>query len=110
MKISQEEVLYAVLHTGAFLGLQFVGAVVGLILGFLFGFLFGFGPLLGFLGQAFKLVMGFAFFPNYVALMFTAGEIPWEAAALLQFLCSLVTIKVVMHIRNKNAKHCETVN
>ena len=106
MKISQEEVLYAILHTGAFLGLQFVGAVVGLILGFLFGF----GPFLGFLGQAFKLAMGFAFFPNYVALMFTAGEVPWEAVALLQFICSLTTIKVVMHIRNKNAKHCETVN
>lgn len=97
MKISKEEVLYAILHTGAFLGLQFIGAVVGLILGFLIGF----GSVLSLLGQAFKVVMCIAFFPNYIALMLTAGEIPWEAVALLQFICSLATVKVVKTLCSK---------
>lgn len=110
MKILKEEVLYAVLHTGTFLGLQFVGAVVGLILGFFIGF----GATLSLLSQVFKVVMCIAFFPNYIALMLTAGEIPWASVALLQFICSFATVKIVTTLYSrastKETQNCQSLN
>lgn len=107
MKLTHKDIVYSVLHTGTFLGLQFIGAIVGLILGLFIGF----GTVLGILSQIFKVVMCIAFFPNYVALMLTAGELPWEAVAILQFVCSFASVKLLAYLVKKSDQvHCPSTN